>query len=401
MLVVSLPFFVWGGGERTMSVGWPLNRTETLALAAVVVPTAAAFMIAYVVHEDFRAWVRQQLRWTRRWPRLVLAMVLLVLAGYVVWTWRELWWAAAIGVLMLLLRLFRPEVRAGIERVHLRLLWKLVASPARDHFGLEASDADFGPAVTFIETLRPTLRKLDYDYVALLGRALSSRKPGSREAIMEWPEVAVMPDARDWWLFDMANRIRDGSERLREVGAIDMWVATPDKTKSFFELKFVFPIAASSALERLRVLVEVERARREMLELMKAPRERQPDSTATEQSVWAQEVDELSIAAAWLLFKILVEHRRPPPADVLILHSEMKALADQIHVPLPKLRESCAELVGARFLEDFDWRADDEAIQLVAKLAERVKSNKVGYQLMLAIGSRMEAERVWGSSASP
>ena len=110
---------------------------------------------------------------------------------------------------------------------------------------------------------------------------------------------------------------------------------------------------------------------------------------------WAEEVEDLSIVAAWLLHLIVFMYSREPSGDVFVLDAELKAVALQLKVVLSKLREACAELVGADFLLDFDWREGDEGIKLVAELTERVKSRKAASELMSAIVRRLDAEGVW------
>ena len=129
-MVVSLPFFVWGGGERTMSVGWPLNRTETLAVAALVV-TALGAIPNWVNLLQTRgydaAWLIPALQWVQRARWVIVALVASAVALLLVWKFRRQ-----------LVRLFKWL--AGLRnRFYLWLLWHLVLRPARDHRGLIVS----------------------------------------------------------------------------------------------------------------------------------------------------------------------------------------------------------------------------------------------------------------------
>jgi hypothetical protein len=127
-------------GER------PLDLSEMLELAALVVAALVglgSFVIAYVVHEEFRAWVRRPLLWPRRRLRLVLTDLVLLLMACIMWVRPHLRLAALVVATGLLLCLFHREVRAGIrwlwglpKRIYLWLLWELVVRPAGEHLGL-------------------------------------------------------------------------------------------------------------------------------------------------------------------------------------------------------------------------------------------------------------------------
>ncbi len=345
-------------------------------LAILLAGSWSTLLVAYVVHAEFRAWVLQLVGRVGEVVPAALAIAGLVSAGYVVVKyWR-------------------------------RVVWWLAIRPASRAFGVEANEKLDGMTPYVADLLRERLETLDADCLWVLEGILARRKPGSDEVVVEYPDGMRLRPMRQG-----AGTAKPVFEQalatLKGIGAIAGWESVGEDTDRGFRRKVLLPKADWRTLERLRVVAEVQRGarhylNREMADAMtQALIKLEQGPKAREMSPWAQEVDEFSISAAWLLFRILLEYRHQPPGDVMMLHSELKALADQIHVPLPKVRESCGELVGARFLEDFDWRADDAGIHLVARLAERVKSNKVGYELMLAIGSRMEAEGAWGSSASP
>ncbi len=83
--------------------------------------------------------VRRPLRWLQQWSRVVFAAVVLVLVGYVVWSWPVVWPVGLIAWVLFLPLWFMPELAPRIRRLGRAVLWKAIIKPARDHFGVEAS----------------------------------------------------------------------------------------------------------------------------------------------------------------------------------------------------------------------------------------------------------------------
>ena len=248
-MVLGRPFLVWGGGEREMMEEkrdwWKVSQAIASWVMVVIV-----FVGVPTLRELYDGGYARWMLW---------AVVLLVLAaaGWLVWRFGAALWK--------LVKRAGEKLRDG----YLWVLWRLVVRPARDYQGVEASNEAFDPGVKFTEELRPVLRELDDESLTLLGRALDRRKPGSREAFMEWRELRVEADAVDWP--EEVKRLHEACERLRDVGAIEMWVGGTNMSERFPDLRVRFPVTGWSALERLRVPVEVELARRELVEGAAAP----------------------------------------------------------------------------------------------------------------------------------
>ena len=343
-----------------------------LLILGVVVPSAVACLIAYVVHPEFREWVRslkepphlvarvgRPLRGLRQWWRVVFAAVVLVLVAYVVWNRPEVWRVGLIAAAAFLLWWFRREVGTGISWLHRGVLWKAIIRPAREEFGVEASNEAFDPGVKFTEELRPVLRELDDESLTLLGRALDRRKPGSREAFMEWPELRVEADAVDWP--EEVKRLHEACERLRDVGAIEMWVGGTNMSERFPDLRVRFPVRGWSALERLRVLVEVELARRELVEGAAAP-----------VSGCKEKIRDLSGHGVSVLEYLLRLYRtcagsviQEDLSDPEIPMSPLKSL------PRARLQAALDELVHEGFLEEYKWNGETLQARVTECLSKR------------------------------
>jgi len=221
-------------------------------LSGAILTSLVAVWVAYTVYPEFRASVWRLVDGVGEGLPVAVALFGLGGAGYLVWRTKDRLWSVV--------KWWGGKLRAG----YLWVVWTLAVRPARDYLGVEASNEAFDPAAEFTEELRPVVRDLDYESLALLGRALDRRKPGSREAVMEWPELPLEPDAAEWP--EDVTPLFDACERLREAGAVEVWVAARDRSDRFLELKIRFPVSAWAALERLGVWVKVELAKREMQE---------------------------------------------------------------------------------------------------------------------------------------
>ena len=372
-----------------------MNRGDTLALGKLVVGCLALVVAVLALIPNWvpfledrgydDAWLIPALQWVQRARWVIVALVASAVALLLVWKfWRHL------------VRLFKWL--GGLpKRLYLWLLWQLVIRPARDHRGLIVSP----------DGEDRVLEGMSDDALRLLSH-VTARYVAERPATID---ARFLVEPADWLPVRELRSLSEKEAILRQQRAceelLDQGFLTAPKAFEEHERSVLPRLPAwctlgGGARRVLRAvkleLEERERARSlkaERLERMDALLERERDSTATEDSMWAGEVQELTVAAAWLLNRILYSYRRQPPGDVLMLQAELKELAHELQVPLPKLREACAELVGARFLVNFDWGAHDEGIHLVAVLEQRLKSKKVAGELMRAIRSRLEAEGIW------
>ena len=341
--------------------------------------------------------MRGPLRVLRRFWRVLLALVVMASVELFMWFWPELRLAGLIGICGFLAWWFRREVCSGIRWLYLWLLWQLVIRPARDHRGLIVSpDGEDRVLEGMSDDALRLLSHVTARYVAERPATIDER------FLVEPADWLPVRELRSLSEKEAILRQQRACEELLDQGFLTAPKAFEEHERSVLPRLPAWCTLGGGARRVLRAvkleLEERERARSlkaERLERMDALLERERDSTATEDSMWAGEVQELTVAAAWLLNRILYSYRRQPPGDVLMLQAELKELAHELQVPLPKLREACAELVGARFLVNFDWGAHDEGIHLVAVLEQRLKSKKVAGELMRAIRSRLEAEGIW------
>ena len=225
-----------------MNWQWPLTRAETLALAAVVVPAAVAFVIAYVTQPDFRAWVRRPLLWPRRRLRLVLTDLVLLLATSILWIRPDVRLAPFIVAICFLLLLFHRQVLAGFWRLARRarrafrrarrrcsswLLWRLVLRPARDYFGVVALPYDTARGLLLMD--RPTaegmvigaLPDLSLWAMLLLQQAMSNCGSGGHALLHAYPPLlGHESDETTVWL---------ACRELQQCGLMMDWTALPEE----------------------------------------------------------------------------------------------------------------------------------------------------------------------------
>ena len=332
-------------------------------LAILLAGSWSTLLVGYVVYPDFRAWV---------W-RLVGRVGELVPAAIAI--------AGVASVVYVVVRYWRW------------VLWRVAVRPASRAFGLEANEKPGGMTPAFADLLRDQLRALDADSLWVLEGALARRKPGSNEAVLEYPD-GMRLEPRESGAGMARPRFEKALDKLKHVGAISSWQPVGREHTRNFSIKVLLPTADWRTLERLRVLAEVEWARktlsREIRDYMIASlAEKEDASTLREESAWDVEARALPRLTSWLLHLILWEYSRQPQGDVYLLHADLNALALQFKVSLPKVRQACAELVDADFLLKFQWRDDENGIMLVATLAERVGNRKVAEELMYALDRRV------------
>jgi hypothetical protein len=322
---------------------WLLDALIKAALGSVV-----AFWVAYTVYEPFRASVWALVHGLAPLFLGVAGALGFASLGCVVFRYRRGLWEV-IGCA-------GSKLRDG----YIAVLWRLVVRPAREHFGLEASDVNFEQAAGFIDRFQPMLLDMDHESVALIARALARRKPGSLEAIVDWPELRFEADATEWP--EGVERLMDACERLRQWGVIDNWVGSKDRrSESFFELKIGFPVAGRGAFERLHAMVEAEEAKR---------------ATGRGEAVEGEEpLDIVVRRLPWLarqLFAWMLEEYEPAAGDRLVwgaVREELGARGWSRSRIRREVGQACDQLKGDGLVSQWQYLAGDDDWTVEIRLA--------------------------------
>lgn len=320
------------------------------------------------------------------WMRWVVVLIVLAAAAGLVFRLRSRLWGLA--------KWAGGKLRDG----YVGALWKLVVKPARERFGVEAvKEADtIAPRLT--DELCERLRGLDADSLWVLEGAVARRKPGSNEAVLEYPD-GMRLEPRDSGAALAKPRFETALKRLESVGAIASWAPVGKETARNFSIKVVLPTTDWKTLERLRVAAEVEWARKSIMEVLKRVQDAapivQPEALSCEEGMWADEAEELSIVGAWLLHRILHFYRRYRGAQVLMDAVSLKQLAAEMSEDLMSVLEACDGLAEAGFLSSINRTVEAEEWRLEATVGPKVQGMKVARGLMSAIERRMAREGVW------
>ena len=159
---------------------------------------------------------RRPLRWLQQWWRVVFALVVLVLVGYVVWRSPEVWRVGLIAAVLFLAWWFRREIRLWGRAV----LWNAIIRPARDHFGVEASWEWRGGRAKTLQLWRDLLTRVDRDSLEVLSQCLGYRAPGSNSVSLVWPRDMLRLDPVPKATHEAKRRLRVVCEDLRALGAV-------------------------------------------------------------------------------------------------------------------------------------------------------------------------------------
>jgi hypothetical protein len=281
----------------------PLLVVAILTLLAAVAALVPAWVPFLEERPHLVRKLRGPLRSLRRWWRAVLAALVLMLIGYSVFSWPELRLAGLIGALVFLSWLFREALVGWGKRGYVGALWRLVLRPARDRFGVEAARKGDGLSEAYTDRLRAGLGQLSLDSLWVFEGALARRKPGSREAILQYPD-GMRLDPPESGAGRAKPRFESALKTLMSVGMISGWEPVGKETVRNFSIKVVLPTADWRTLERLRLAAEVERAKTEMRREMQEELGRRSQPSEAE-SAWITGVENLDWDELLLLRTLL------------------------------------------------------------------------------------------------
>jgi hypothetical protein len=360
-----------GGGRRVRPE--LVVAVITLVLAALgLVPRWVPFLEA----EGWDAgWLRGLLGWLHQWWKVLFGLALASLVAYLLW-------------------MFRRGLRSGIGATHRRVLWRLVVKPARDRFGVEAVEEPRRLDPRFADVLRERLRGLDADSLWVLEGALARRERGSDEAVLEYPDgMRLYP--RESGAAQAKPRFEEALDRLKGTGVIVSWEQAGKETPRDFSIRVMFPTADSRALERLRVVAEVERARKSLQDDIDRATEWVQRAVREGRSASGQ-VDLLSLAAVRVLHYILQQHDPQRRSGLVIMNpGEVRKFLERLGVGLTYARNAFGELEAAGFVDSVEWPGDEENDPLIAHVGTRLRDSLIVEELRAAVRTRLEREGLW------
>ena len=132
MLVLSLPFLVWGGGEGAMMGRWPLNRAETLGLVAVVIALVGQIPDWVGLGEKLGvepARLLPQVEFVQRALAVVVAGAMVLIVASLVWRSAR-WLEGPLRTLGRKIDGWIRQVRTAVIGWYVGVLWWLVERSA-------------------------------------------------------------------------------------------------------------------------------------------------------------------------------------------------------------------------------------------------------------------------------